>query len=423
MPPFFDRGAPLVCYLFLVSMPVPPTQSQHLRHAGRGHLRSLDGVRGVAILMVLFSHGFESNFQARGPLIRFIGDLFYYGLFGVDLFFVLSGFLITGILFDTSNDQAFFSKFYARRVLRIFPLYYGVLILLFLLTPFLHLHWNGMCWLLLGYLQNLQPARIATFQPSSQVGLYHFWSLAVEEQFYLVWPAVVFFIRGKRKLFYTTLLISAGALLLRLALIFHGTPAIDIHVNTLCRADSLLLGGALALLYRSRYWVRTLRLAPFGFIAATGIVILSVSILGLDPHASRFGMFWIEGFRYTILALGFGCLIACALNPSSVGLWFFELAPLRFFGKYSYGIYVLHVIFLSFLDHYFRSHLFAITHSKLLAVVGSGLLSLVIGVVAAFLSYHLYEKRFLRMKRYFDYDRPKTAEMPGSASTRTATSA
>lgn len=362
--------------------------------------------------MVLFSHGFESNSQAGGPLIRFIGGLFYYGLFGVDLFFVLSGFLITGILFDTSNDQGFFSKFYARRVLRIFPLYYGVLILLFLLTPFLHLHWNGMGWLLLGYLQNLEPARIATFQPSPQVGLFHFWSLAVEEQFYLVWPAAVFFIRDKRKLFYTTLIISAVALLLRLALVAHGVPAIDIHVNTLCRADSLLLGGALALIYRSRYWPRVLQLAPLGFIAATVIVALSVFILGVDPHAPPSAIFWLEGFRYTVLALGFSCLIAWALRPRSVGLWFFELAPLRFFGKYSYGIYVLHVIFLPFFDHYFRSHIFAITHSKLLAVVGSGLLSLIIGIVAAYLSYHLYEKKFLRMKRFFDYNLPKPAKPP-----------
>jgi len=359
--------------------------------------------------MVIFSHGFESNTQAGGPLIRFIGGLFYYGFFGVDLFFVLSGFLITGILFDTSADPGFFSKFYARRVLRIFPLYYGVLIILFLLTPFLRLHWNGMGWLLLGYLQNFHPTRIVTLQLSPQFGLYHFWSLAVEEQFYLVWPAAVFFIRDKRKLFYTTLFISAAALLLRLALLAHGIPAIDIHVNTLCRADSLLLGGALALVYRSRYWLRVLQFAPFGFIAAAGIVVASICILGLDPQAPPSGIFWIEGFRYTVVALGFACLLAWALRPRSVGLWFFEIAPLRFFGKYSYGIYVLHAIFLSFFVQYFRSHIFAITHNKLLAVIGAGIISLSIGIAAAYLSYHLYEKKFLRLKRYFDYNRPKPA--------------
>jgi len=384
--------------------PPPPTHLPHLRHAGRGHLRSLDGVRGLAILMVLLTHGFESNYQAGGPLVRFTGNLFSYGIFGVDLFFVLSGFLITGILFDSVSDDGFFRKFYARRVLRIFPLYYAVLAILFLLTPLLHLHWNGMGWLLLAYLQNFHPAQIGTFQPSPQVGLFHFWSLAVEEQFYLVWPAAVFFIRGKQRLFFTTLFISAAAVLLRLALVAHGSPAIDIHVNTLCRADSLLLGGALALLYRSQYWPRVLRFAPFGFLAAASIILVSIDLVGVDPIISRTGMLWTEGFRYTVLALGFACLIAWALHPQSFARWFFELSPLRFFGKYSYGIYVLHVIFLPFFVAYFRALIFSLTHSKLLAVVGAGLISLAIGIIAAYLSYHLFEKRFLRLKRFFDYD-------------------
>jgi peptidoglycan/LPS O-acetylase OafA/YrhL len=387
-------------------MPPLPNQLPHLRHAGRGHLRSLDGVRGLAILMVIFSHGFESNSQSGGLLIRFTGDLFYYGLFGVDLFFVLSGFLITGILFDSLSDDGFFRKFYARRVLRIFPLYYGVLIVLLLLTPLLRLHWNGMGWLLLAYLQNFRPQQIASFQPSPQVGLFHFWSLAVEEQFYLVWPAVVFFIRGKQRLFFTTLLISAGALLLRLALIAHGASAIDIHVNTLCRADSLLLGGTLALLYRSRYWPRVLQAAPFGLFTAALIILVSIGLIGMDPIHTHAGMFWTEGFRYTVLALGFASLLAWALRPQSVARWFFELSPLRFCGKYSYGIYVLHVVFLPFFISYFRPAIFAHTHSKLLAVIGSGLISLTIGIVAAYFSYQLFEKRFLRLKRFFDYDVP-----------------
>jgi peptidoglycan/LPS O-acetylase OafA/YrhL len=263
-----------------------------------------------------------------------------------------------------------------------------------------------MGWLLLAYLQNFRPQQIVTFQPSQQVGLFHFWSLAVEEQFYLVWPAAVFFIRGKKKLFFTTLLISAAALLLRLALIANGASAIAIHVNTLCRADSLLLGGTLALLYRSRYWPRVLRAAPFGLLAATLIILVSIGLIGVDPIRTHAGMFWTEGFRYTVLALGFASLLAWALRPQSIARWFFELSPLRFCGKYSYGIYVLHVIFLPFFISYFRAAIFSHTHSKLLAVVGAGFISLTIGIVAAYLSYHLFEKRFLRLKRFFDYDSP-----------------
>ena len=357
--------------------------------------------------MVIFSHVFESNSRGQGFLVSFLGNVFYYGLFGVDLFFVLSGFLITGILFDSLEDPRFFSKFYARRILRIFPLYYGVLIVLFLLTPLLHLHWNGMGWLLVGYLQNFRPALIDNFGPSPQIGLFHFWSLAIEEQFYLVWPAAVFFIRDKRKLFFTALSISAVAILLRLTLVACGFPAIDIHVNTLCRADSLLLGGALSLLYRSRYWPRVLQFAPAGFLGAAAIILASVVLVGLDPVHSRSGMFWTEGIRYTVLSVGFACLLAWALRPRSVGLWFFELLPLRFFGKYSYGIYVLHALLMGYFLHYFRPAILAVTHSKLLAVAGSGFIAMAIGVIAAYLSYHLYEKRFLRLKRYFDYTSPK----------------
>jgi peptidoglycan/LPS O-acetylase OafA/YrhL len=384
------------------------SQLPHLRHAGRGHLRSLDGIRGLAILMVLASHGFESNYLTGNFLIRFIGDFFYYGLFGVDLFFVLSGFLITGILVDSLSDQRFFTKFYARRILRIFPLYYGVLIALLLLTP--GLPWHGTGWILAAYLQNFFPASIDAHAPSPNFGLFHFWSLAVEEQFYLVWPAIVFFIRGKQKLFYATLILSGGALLLRLALLAHGSSSLSIHNNTLCRIDSLLIGGALALLYRSRHWPRVLQLAPWGFLVATAILVFSIVILPLEPIESGPALYWVRGFRYDVLSLGFACLIAWALRPQSIVRRLFEIAPMRFLGKYSYGIYVLHGIFLFFLIRHFRAIIVASTHSRLLAVVGAGCLAIAISIVAAWLSYQLFEKHFLRLKRFFDYAPVAAAE-------------
>lgn len=156
------------------------------RPIAAGHLLPLDGVRGLAILMVICSHAFESNYNSGGFLIRTIGHVLFYGFFGVDLFFVLSGFLITGILYDSVNDRGYFRKFYARRALRIFPLYYGVLAVCLLLTRPLHLHWGDMGWLLAFYLQNLHPMKIMSFSPGAPIGLFHFWSLAVEEQFYLV---------------------------------------------------------------------------------------------------------------------------------------------------------------------------------------------------------------------------------------------
>ena len=377
------------------------------RHFARGHLLALDGVRGLAILMVIFSHAFESNYNSGGFLIRFIGHLFFYGFFGVDLFFVLSGFLITGILYDSLSDGGYFRKFYARRALRIFPLYYGVLAICLLLTRPLHLHWGNMGWLLAFYLQNLRPAEIVAFSPGAPIALFHFWSLAVEEQFYLVWPAVLFLVRGKRGLFFVMLVASAMALLLRLGLLAAGASPFAMHVTTICRADSLLLGGALAILYRSRRWAGVQRLAPWGFLG--GILIIVASILLVEPllvpHPLISEM-WGEGLRFTVLAVSFACMIAWSLTSRSIGQRIFKMGWLRFLGKYSYGIYVLHVLVLAVMNLPMRVALLGLTHSKLFAVVGAGLTSLAVSIVAAYLSYHFYERPFLRLKQRFDYARP-----------------
>jgi peptidoglycan/LPS O-acetylase OafA/YrhL len=264
------------------------------------------------------------------------------------IFFVLSGFLITGILVDSLEEEGFFKKFYARRVLRIFPLYYCVLFVLFLLSPWLHLHWHGMGWLMLGYLQNLHPSRIANFSPGAGIALNHLWSLAVEEQFYLVWPAIVFFVRDRHKLLLITLWMSAAALILRLVLIAAGVWTYTIHLNTVTRADTLLLGGTLALLYRSPRWKRVVRVAPWGFLTALCAVLVSIKLIGFGSsyYDTPAPQFWWYGLWYTVVALGWACLIACSLRPASACEWIFEWQWLRFLGKYSYGIYVLHMILL-----------------------------------------------------------------------------
>ncbi len=373
----------------------------------QGHLPPLDGVRGLAILMVIGSHAFASNSAKSGRVFQWIGDFLAYGMFGVDLFFVLSGFLITGILVDSLEDGAFFRNFYARRVLRIFPLYYGVLLALFLLTPLLHLHWNGMGWLMLGYLQNLRPTELVTYSPGADLHLNHFWSLAIEEQFYLVWPAVVFFVRDRQRLLATTLAVSGFALALRLALVGMGVGPHPIHVTTITRADSLLLGGTLALLIRSGYWATVERWAGRGLFVAATLVCVSVRLLPsefADHRAFSLGQrLWLDGFRYTVLAVGAACLIALSLRAGTAWAWAFEREWLRFFGKYSYGIYVLHMVALSPMLRTQRAAIDGLTHNKALGVLVAGVSSLAVSVMAAYVSYHLYEQPFLRLKRYFGY--------------------
>ena len=385
-------------------------ESPSTRHAGRGHIKALDGIRGLAILLVLFHHAFLSNFAAGGRLTQAVGELFHLGRMGVDLFFVLSGFLITGILLDTRADPSFFKKFYSRRVLRIFPLYYGVLLVLLALTPLLHFNWQGMRLLFLFDLQNLRPDVISNFLLTPSLGLFHFWSLAIEEQFYFVWPAVVFFIRDRRTLFKVTVTLIACSILLRLILVAAGVGEVAIRVDTLCRADALLLGGILAMLFRSRLRPRVLRLAPTICLATISLVAVSIVFLGDDgtvlptvPHAAIIP-YWISGLRYSVFALCFASLIAWSLRPASIMASVFQLRFLRFFGKYSYGIYVLHVPAITLLLSPIRTLLHGLTGSKGIAVAGSGILAILLSIAAAVLSFHLFEKPFLRLKRFFDYD-------------------
>jgi peptidoglycan/LPS O-acetylase OafA/YrhL len=394
-----------------VKYPYPMARSPDTRQGEippRGHLLALDGVRGFAILVVMCSHAFESNYIAQGILVRFIGLAFFYGYLGVDLFFVLSGFLITGILYDSLQDSGYFRKFYARRALRIFPLYYGVLLVCYLLTRPLHLHWGTMGWLLPLYLQNLEPRTIMTYSPGGGIGLFHFWSLAIEEQFYLVWPAVVFLLRSRRALLRTTLGASAVALLLRLLYIAHNGSGYVIHVTTLFRADSLLLGGTLALLYRSTIWAKVQRSGRMVFLASVGLFV--ASSVFLEPRLIYGNLLQLTlltaGVYPTLCGLGFCGLIAWSLQPQTWCQRLFQSGGLRFLGKYSYGIYVLHVFAVLLLVEPLRNAIDNATHSKLLSVAGAGIIALTIAVIAAYISYHLYERPFLRFKHHFDYAKP-----------------
>ncbi|HEV2844590.1 MAG TPA: acyltransferase, partial [Thermoanaerobaculia bacterium] len=205
-------------------------------------LPALDGLRGLAILLVLLLH-----FTVYGgpPATEGIDKLFYRaaqaGWIGVDLFFVLSGFLITGILYDAKGGENYFRSFYARRVLRIFPLYYGALAVFLLLVPALRpgsfWHWT--------YLSNVQIAREG-WPDSGALG--HFWSLAVEEQFYLFWPVAVLLL-ARRSLMAACWVCLAGSLLLRVGLHLADQETAA-FVLTPARLDSLAAGALLALAAR-----------------------------------------------------------------------------------------------------------------------------------------------------------------------------
>lgn len=367
------------------------------------HLPALDGIRGLAALGVIASHVFAGT--THNVIEAATNVVLGYGANGVDLFFVLSGFLITGILYDSLGEYRYFGKFYARRALRIFPLYYGVLFAFLLFGWFRHSGYNSQLLSTAVYLHNTYLIANPIWLPSSalMVPLVHFWSLAVEEQFYLGWPLVVFLVRKRTPL----LVICLGSLVLcpflRLAFFHAGFPDASIHANVFARSDSLLSGAALALLLRSPWHDRVLRIAPALLVAG-----FAASCILLCPHHGA-GGFWTSlapwGLQYTALALCSVGLIGSALSIPSIGA-IFSWRPLRAVGKYSYGLYVYHLIIFTLLGWYIRSalqrHVFS---GKALPLLATGFLVILLSWIVSVLSYQLYERHFLRLKRFFDYRR------------------
>jgi peptidoglycan/LPS O-acetylase OafA/YrhL len=368
---------------------------------------ALDGIRGIAILLVMAYH-FTIYGMGTTPAV-FLDRLFYRvftaGWCGVDLFFVLSGFLITGILLDAKGEKHFFRNFYVRRVLRIFPLYYGFLVVFFLWLSFAStidnssrslLDQQGWYWT---YLVNISIA-VEGWPRLYTIG--HFWSLAVEEQFYLLWPLVVFF-SGRRTLMTICVVFLVGSFLVRLGFALAGNP-LAAYVLTPARMDTLAVGAFIALMVRD----------PGGLMRLTRwiwpICILSVIILG--PI-----VFWQRGLRsthiitqtigYSVLALMFGAILIAALtSTTSRGLGkFFAHPVLVFFGHYSYGLYVFHHPVVLAMQNSF------VNESGLPLFLGSQLayqllyfcLAMGISVGLALVSWNAYEVHFLKLKELFPH--------------------
>ena len=297
------------------------------------HLPALDTLRGVAIVVVLFHN--LSIFVASRTLFDKLWNAFVEsGWVGVQLFFVLSGFLITGILLDDRGEPRAIRVFYIRRFLRIFPLYYAFLILYFLVLPpffpVLKRPVSETVWYWL-YLSNWSCLAYGLLP-----GLGHLWSLAVEEQFYIAWPWVV--VRTRRAtLAWICVAIVVGSLAARVVL--HGLHVSDywLYASTICRADALAMGALVALAIRSEVWrPRLVRaLGPLGAFAMIALLALMALTHGMNRNNSL-----IQIWGYSMIGIGGAVLVAMAARPDA-SRWFHN-RPLRFFGKYSYGIYMVH---------------------------------------------------------------------------------
>jgi peptidoglycan/LPS O-acetylase OafA/YrhL len=353
----------------------------------------LDGLRGLAILLVVCQHHFG--------FLRF----FSFGWSGIDLFFVLSGYLITGRLLANQHAPGYFSHFYRNRALRILPLYYGTLIIFFIAVLFLvkkdslpslsfyTTHWKS-------FFLFTQNWTFIVYGVPATIVLLHFWSLAIEEQFYLVWPALVFLLTKRSLRLIICLAIPPVVIITRLVLYFshpgdgHRT-AVDILFNTFCRIDSFAIGALLCELHHARIkipdWIVNLALA-----VSVAAITISLFIFGnLAPTNAFFAT-----IGTTCIAMIAGALLHKSLADLSLTARFFNTPILRFFGKISYGLYIIH--FPIFLLLYSRIVNWGIAnlHWKGLAMqVSASVTCLLIALFLSVLSFRYYESFFLRLKR------------------------
>jgi peptidoglycan/LPS O-acetylase OafA/YrhL len=368
----------------------------------RAHMPVLDGVRGVAILMVLCVH-FIGDSPAHSTFERAMVKLANYGVWGVDLFFVLSGFLITGLLYDSKKSARYFRDFYVRRTLRIFPLYYAVLALLFIVLPAVPVpyppalaesaHHQAWLWLYAsnGYLA-IHRAWVLPY-----VG--HFWSLAVEEQFYLIWPIVVLSF-GRRSLLGICVAVTVLALALRSALSFAGAGDVALLVLTPCRFDALCVGGFLALAVRSVGLERVARTARRSLGPLLFLVLL---VSGWNAWRGTLSDIVLP-IRGTLIALTFGALLVTSLaaRADRVLCRLLRSRVMCFLGTRSYGLYVFHGI----VAYWMGDH--QATLDTLASRIGSGAAMVVeatvgsgVSILLAAVSYEVFEKRFLLLKHRF----------------------
>jgi len=370
--------------------------------------------------MVMIHHfaGGLSSPTATGVTL-FFSRLTGLGWCGVDLFFVLSGFLITSILYDTKNSPAPLRNFYARRILRIFPLYYGLLCTLFILLPLLAPNSTpgvtkvaqNQIWLWT-YSSNFATvfAKDETFR-SGLVQAGHFWSLAVEEQFYLLWPFLVLSLRRATLVKFSTILILS-MLALRLILVSSGLDRV--YYLTPCRLDGLMMGSIVALMLRGHHNIEHLIPHAKRLFAITAIPLATLGITsGLDPFARP-----MTTIGFTLLAAFFTSILIFAQAGRFARL--FNAAFVQFLGKYSYGLYVLHLALEPIFTRLFGpSKLTTLFHHYWPARLTFIFLSISTSILLAYLSWHLYEKQFLKLKRFFDYNPNRTR--PTSSLTFSAT--
>jgi len=376
------------------------------QRADAGFIPALDGLRGIAIILVMQHH--FTYYRPTTGIGGMITSVLVFGWAGVDLFFVLSGFLITGILLDTRDSGRYFTTFYARRTLRIFPLYYLILFIAFVVLPY----FPALNSVLIAQDESVEmPPQwpywlyLTNFSIADR-GWVHWvdvgWSLAIEEHFYLVWPLVIWLCPPRLVAWLCTAIFVAEVF----ARAFARASDVDvlrIYVVTWYRLDGFVIGALLAVALRRGIMPALNRLVPA--VVIVGVAgLIAVTILG--------GHTWwwnrrMQQFGYSLIAVLAGAMLVSAISRPADSLWPRMLSAgwLRAFGKYSYCLYLIHLPVMRVV----RAYVFnPAEHEAIAPWVGQVLfypLAAAPGFALAWLSWRWFEAPILRLKARFPYSR------------------
>ncbi|MCH2020955.1 MAG: acyltransferase [Saprospiraceae bacterium] len=335
----------------------------------------LDALRAIAVFMVIFFHFLPGHYIELGS--------FAFGIYGVEIFFAISGFLITLILLEQKGKSNLrlltYKNFIIKRVLRLFPIQYLLLFFFSFLSYHGHILWLEGEWIYYySYCTNI----LFYTDGWRSIQLNHLWSLAVEEQFYLFWPLVILFLPAKKEWIAMVVLIFI-ALYSKIFIVHE-----NLRVATFYHFDTLCGGGLMAYLIKYKDGLKTVIKNKSNVILI--FIVTCLLLLAVLTNQSIF-------YPILVSIVAISLVLLCYSDISGIVGHILNNHFLQYFGKISYGLYLYH----KFIPFYFGRIL-----EKLNLSLSSGsmlVISLCITIVLAMLSYHFIEIRFLKHKEKFDF--------------------
>jgi peptidoglycan/LPS O-acetylase OafA/YrhL len=387
--------------------------------ADTNRIPELDGLRGVAIAMVLLYHFFQATIVATpGTALAYMQAAARLSWSGVDLFFVLSGFLIGGILLDARESTNYYGTFYKRRFFRIVPLYVATLLIVPAMVSFVKVGYGSGLkgWLTMDgppwfaywtFTQNFWMTHLGCF---SADGLGVTWSLAVEEQFYLTVPLYIRALSRRWLLRSVAIGVCSAPVLRNILAFYWPQDSVGTYTMMLCRADALLLGVLAAILLRDERWKERIRNGGRAFAIMAPALLLGLGFLTL--RGGNYASPLMKSVGYTWLGLSYFTLLLFAVTrPDSILSKLLRFRWLCRLGTVAYGIYLIHqpVQYLLFAIFLRRGAAITGTASFLVAVA-----ALPLTFVLAFLSWRYFEQPLIRMGRRstFEFGAAREVEAP-----------